>query len=57
MIRLATVVETLPRVKVSWSGGTVPLRSSDTLASLANGEKVLVAEVNGDWYAIERVGT
>lgn len=57
MIRQATVVATTPRVMVRWAGGDVPLRTSDTLASLLLDDRVLVAEDdNGGWYAIERIG-
>jgi len=57
VIRLATVVETGDRVRVTWSGGDVTLRPSVTAGTLAVGDEVLVAIVeNRGAYAVERVG-
>lgn len=57
MMRLATVVEVTPRVRVRASGGEIVLRASATLGSLLVGDRVLVTEAdNGGWYAIERIG-
>lgn len=55
-LHAAEVVETTPRVRVSFQGGRIPLRTSEHTYAVETGDTLLIAMADdGSYYAVARV--